>query len=253
MPLLVRPLPQVGGDGLPVGLDRLAFLVVDPVAEPIAQHPQRLPQVRLAFARHQKSAPRIGVGIGMGIGVGQLALADAAQAVHAADHAGVIVLQPRPQFEQLVQSAGESLVVRRDRVRTLGGPADPFGPLVQVACDVGQHTPEIVPAERGHALLIERLDRVVLPPSQLFHDRRRRLDKRLLRRGHAAQLGRPAGHLVFFQDAAANQTGHFHDVDRRGPEGQDMLGDLGVDPCSPLAAAPLTGQVIRRDEGEEQP
>jgi len=94
--LPIQPLPQASGDGGEVGRDRLAIVVTDLGTKHVAQGQQRLPQVRLAFARHKESAARIRVGKRMGVGVGQLALADAAQAVHAADHAGLGVGQPRP-------------------------------------------------------------------------------------------------------------------------------------------------------------
>lgn len=186
-------------------------------------------------------------------GEDQFALADSAQPMHAADHAGLLVLQPRPQVEQLLQPPGEPLVVRRHRIRTLGGQPDPLGPLVQVAGQGRQHAPQVVPAQRGHPLLEERLDGVELPPPQLSHHRRRRLDKRLMRRRHGAQLGHAAGDVVFLQHPAADQARHLDDVDRRRPAGQDVLGDLRVDPRPPFAPAPLAGEILRRDERQEQP
>jgi hypothetical protein len=50
----------------------------------------------------------------------------------------------------------------------------------------------------------------------------------------------------------ADQAGDFDDIDRRGAAGEDVLGDLGIDPGLPFAAAPVAGKVIGRDEGDKQ-
>ncbi len=50
-----------------------------------------------------------------------------------------------------------------------------------------------------------------------------------------------------------DQAGNLDDIDRRRPAGQDVFGDLRVDPRPPLALAPRAGEVVGRQERQEQP
>ena len=98
--------------------------------------------------------------------------------------------------------------------------------------------------------LIERLDGVVLPAAKLLNHRTGVGGKCFGRAGNLAELGDLPGDFLLAQ--TPGETWNFDDVDRRHARGENVLGDFQVDPSAPLAAAPLAGEIVRRNEGQEQ-
>ena len=233
----LQPVREAAGDGGEEAVRRLALLVADGGAEgaEIAQRQCGLADARLALARHVQAAAGVDVGVGVRVGEGQLGLADAAQALHAADDAGTVVLQARAQVHQFGQPSGELAVVGRDGVGALGPDADALGPLLHGFGKRGQHLAQVFGEEEPHALLVEGLDGDELAAAQVVE-----------------VGGLPdAGDLLLQRLGGVLEAGHGNDVDRGGTVGKNVLGDFGVDPLAPFAAAPFALQVFGGEEGDE--
>jgi len=70
-----------------------------------------------------------------------------------------------------------------------------------------------------------------------------------MRLGQLAQLGDRAGDGLHVE-RITKKPGDFNNVLRRSPLGEDVLGDLLIDPGPPLPAAVLAGEIVRGNERE---
>ena len=234
----VEPLAQAGLDRREVRFGSLPFLVADLVAEQVAQMQGRVTQARLTIAGDQKPASRIRAGERVGVGERQLGLADPAQAMHAADHSGAVVLQPLSQVEQFVQAAGEPLVVRRHGAETVRRQPHSLGAFVEIASQSLQHAPQIVAPQGVDPLLLKRLHEIGrdLPPvTHLPHHGCRRGDEvvsRLRQPTQFTDLPRDfmlvQHHLLMQASDLADDPRHLDEIDCRSSARQNVLGDLGV-------------------------
>ena len=250
-------LAQAAGHGGEVGRGLLAFLVADAGADfvEVAQAEHSLAQAGLPLARDEEASAGIRAGKRVRVGEGQLGLANPAQALHPAHDAGLVVLEPLAQFKQFVEPAREELlVVGRNGGFAAGGGSDELRMVVEVPGQDFKHAVQVIAAEGVHAFVGEGFDEIgkKLATAHLLDDRGGGGEEAGVRHGQVAQLGDPLGDGLLSQRPLAGEAGHFNEVNRAHAFGEDVLGDFSINPRPPFLATPVAGEVIRRDEGEEE-
>ena len=191
---------------------------------------------------------------------GPLSISRCPQPRHAVDDAGAVVLdEPFAQGEQFIEAAGEVLVVGRDGGEAGVGLGHQFGVVVEVAGELVEHLSQVFPTQGVEAGIEEGVDvteRLVvseLAAAEMFHHRwhlGEELGAVAFRK--LGNLGEFLGELLVGELAFAGQPRHFDDVNWPDAGGENVLGDLGVHPPAPFLAAPFAGEVVGREECEEQ-